>query len=917
MQNASGVEPCYKKSDMGCGFILKHARALTVVVVAALLAIVSGLLLRFNAPLVRLSYDETFPLDFSPPTITNSPVVLVYLDLVSYLREKQNPDEPWNRALHARLLRRLTEARAKAVVFDIIFDQPGKDAEADTAFADAMRANGRVVLGAELDFSTRSMPGELSPRTTSQVLPLQRFREAAAAWGIAKFAVDMDFMVRQLFIGRLSQEQPSLTWATAKLIDLPITRAGAPKEVRRWVRYYGLPLTIPHVSHSDALEPAAVNDDFFRDKIVFIGARPIAGSLRERKDEFRSPFSSWGARDQFMPAVEVHATQLLNLVRGDWLRRLPAAAESWLLILLAVALPAVLIHFRPLSAAGIALVASAALLAIVSWAFTAQRLWFPWLIVGAVQIPGALLGSILFHFLEWYRTRRRLEALRRQAEQKIREQAALIDKAQDAILVQDLQGRVDYVNPSAERLYGWSLAELQADGAVQQLFAPSAGKLTDARRAVMEKGEWLGELDQATRTGQQLVVASRWTLIRDEAGQPKSLLLINTDITEKKRLEAQFLRTQRIETIGALAGGMAHDLNNALSPILMGIQLIGRKNQDDDTQRMLAVMEASTHRGAEMVRQVLTFSRGHEGGSELLNVGRLVHEMEAIVRQTLPKSIKVVAMVPPDLWPVLGNSTELHQVLLNLCVNARDAMPRGGELTLAADNVELRVEDTTDLPNAVPGKYVMLLVSDTGTGIAPDALPHIFEPFFTTKTPDKGTGLGLATIARIVRNHGGFVGVKSEPGAGTTFEIYFPRAESPVAPATADVISELPRGQGELILLIEDDHSIRQMVASSLTDHGYRVALAGDGIEALTLLEKHRRDVRLVLSDLSLPSIDGASPLETIRVRRPDLPVILMSGALESAPPALKGVQFLPKPFRLDQLLSAIAEPLHSRPPAQ
>jgi len=899
---------------MGRGSIQRHGRALAIAGVATLLAIVSGVLLRFDAPLVRLSYDDTLSFDFHASAMSNSPVVIVYLDLASYLREKQNPDEPWNRALHARLLRRLTEARAKAVVFDIIFDQPGKDAEADAAFVEAMRANGRVVLGAELDFSSRATPGELSTRSATDLLPLPRFLAAAAASGIAKLAIDQDWVVRQLFIGRLSQNQPSLTWATAKLIDLPATSTGSPNGVRRWVRYYGLPLTIPHVSYSDALDAGAVSDDFFRDKIVFVGARPVAGGFLERKDEFRNPFSSWGARDQFMPAVEVHATQMLNLVRGDWLRRLSLATELWLLIVLSVGLTLVLFRFRPLPAAGCAVVAEVALLAIVSWACTTQRLWFPWLIVGAVQIPGALLGSILFHSVEWYRTRRRLEALRREAELKIREQAALIDKAQDAILVQDLQGRVVYANASAERLYGWTLAELQTEGALKQLFAPSAGKLADARRTVIEKGEWLGELDQATRTGQQLVVESRWTLIRDEAGQPKSILLINTDITEKKRLEAQFLRTQRIETIGALAGGMAHDLNNALSPILMGIQLIGRKNQDDDTQRMLTVMEASTHRGAEMVRQVLTFSRGRDGGRELLNVGRLVHEMESIVRQTLPKTIKVVAMVPPDLWPILSNSTELHQVLLNLCVNARDAMPKGGELTLAADNVELRVEETKDLPNAAPGKYVMLLVSDTGTGIAPDALPHIFEPFFTTKTADKGTGLGLATIARIVRNHGGFVSVKSEPGAGTTFEIYFPRAEAPVAPTTADVSSELPRGRGELILLIEDDHSIRQMVASSLTDQGYRVAAAGDGNEALVLLDKNQREVCLILSDLSLPPIDGAAPLEKLRTRRPDLPVIVMSGELESAPAGMTSTGFLPKPFRLDQLLSAIFEALQSKP---
>jgi PAS domain S-box-containing protein len=554
-------------------------------------------------------------------------------------------------------------------------------------------------------------------------------------------------------------------------------------------------------------------------------------------------------------------------------------------------------------------------LAATSWGFSAHRVWFPWLIVSAVQIPGALFGSILFHSVEWYRTRRRLEALRRAAEAKIREQAALIDKAQDAILVQNLEGRFVYANPSAERLYGWTLAELQGDGAVRQLFAPGAGKLAEARRTALENGEWLGELEQVTRAGQKLVVESRWTLIRDEAGRPNSVLLINTDVTERKRLEAQFLRTQRMETIGSLAGGMAHDLNNALAPILMGIQLIGRKAQDEETRRMLTVMEANTHRGAEMVRQVLMFSSGRGGERELLNVGRLVHEMENILRQTLPKSVTIAAMVPPDLWPVVGDSTQLHQVLLNLCVNARDAMPNGGELTLAADNAELSAAEAKEIPNGAPGQYVMLVVSDTGTGIAPEDLVRIFDPFFTTKAPHKGTGLGLSTIARIVSSHGGFVSVKSELGVGTSFEVYFPRGQSAPIPRTVDAATELPRGRGELVLLIEDDRSVREMVASSLVEHGYRVVSAANGAEANSLLNQHEQEVRVVLTARTIPVTNGATMPELVRTRRPDLPIIIMSGELDSAKEhAISAAAvFLPKPFRLEQLLTAIAGQLQSK----
>jgi len=250
-------------------------------------------------------------------------------------------------------------------------------------------------------------------------------------------------------------------------------------------------------------------------------------------------------------------------------------------------------------------------------------------------------------------------------------------------------------------------------------------------------------------------------------------------VTDKKRLELEFFRAQRIQSIGALAGGMAHDLNNALAPVLMGLQLLQKQPADEETRRMLSVMEANTHRGADMVRQVLTFSRGRDHDREPLSLGNLVREMEHTVRQTFPKSIKVAALVPPDLWPVMGNATQLHQVLLNLCVNARDAMPAGGELTLATDNAELTAEEVAQFPNGVPGRYVMLIISDTGSGIPPEVLPRIFEPFFTTKPAGQGTGLGLSTLVRIVNQHCGYLNVRSELGRGTTFEVYLPCAAAP------------------------------------------------------------------------------------------------------------------------------------------
>ena len=327
---------------------------------------------------------------------------------------------------------------------------------------------------------------------------------------------------------------------------------------------------------------------------------------------------------------------------------------------------------------------------------------------------------------------------------------------------------------------------------------------------------------------------------------------------------------------------------------------------------MLSVMEENTHRGADMVKQVLLFSRGRESEKLPLSPGDLMREMERIGRQTFPKAINVAALVPADLWPVLGNATQLHQVLLNLCVNARDAMPDGGNLTLAADNVELSAEEAAQLPNGRPGRHVMLLVADTGKGIAPEILPHIFEPFFTTKPTSKGTGLGLSTTARIISQHGGFVNVKSEPGSGTTFEIYLPRTDTvPAAVAGAISLADLPGGNGELILMVDDEESAREMVLLGLTTQGYRVITAANGAEAVAQFEQRGDEVRLVLLDTDMPVLDGQATIPFLRARKPAVPIILMSGEIAAGTTA-QSVHTLPKPFQLRELLEAIAAHLNA-----
>jgi two-component system cell cycle sensor histidine kinase/response regulator CckA len=802
------------------------------------------------------------------------------------------------------------------VVFDVVFGGPGPEAEADAGFAEAIRESGRVILAGQANAAAGHAPDPRQPwgRWLEVEPPGELFASAAAAWGVANHRVDDDFVVRRHLAGVGSEPQASLTWAAADWLRLPVTRGADAAAVanRRWIRYYGPALSIPAVSYTQALRADGVPSEFFRDRIVFVGARPMAGLFHERQDEFRNPFHSWRHKERFMPGVEVHATAFLNLLRGDALRRASSAVESLIVVGVAAVAGMAFVRLRPAPATVGAVVGAGAVFLGARTAF-GNGTWFPWLVVAGAQIPAVLFGSWLHHFRDWYSTRRRLEAERRAAEARIREQAALIDKANDAILVEDLAGRVVYANPSAERLYGWTLAELR-EGTLADIEVDPGGP-AEARAATLGNGEWRGELRQRDRRGRELLVESRWTLIRDDRGAPRSLLRIHTDATEKRQLEAESLRLQRAEAVGALASGMAHDLNNALAPVLMGAQLLARAATDDETRRILHLMESATRRGADMVRQVLLFARGRQGERRCLDLGPLVKEMEKLVRDTFPQGIQVAADVASDLWPVQGNPTELHQVLLNLCVNARDAMPGGGWLNLVLDNVELDGGGAAAIPGGRPGRFVSLLVADSGSGIPPEVLPRIFEPFFSTKPAGAGTGLGLSTTARIIRAHGGFVTVTSQPGEGTSFEIFLPRHDGAVATDPDGPGDPVPRGRGERLLVADDDVAVAEMLRRGLEDHGYRVVLAGSGVEAVARFQADSGSIALVLCDVSMPGLDGPGVGVEVRRHRPEVPVFLMGGDGESG--AVAGDRgagshfvYLAKPFVLSVLLRSIRQAL-------
>ena len=504
---------------------------------------------------------------------------------------------------------------------------------------------------------------------------------------------------------------------------------------------------------------------------------------------------------------------------------------------------------------------------------------------------------------------------RKRAEEQLREQAALLDKAQDAILVCDLNDYVIYWNKSAERLYGWKTEEAIGNNAFELLFNKHSTQFIASRRAVLEHKEWQGELYQVTKEGREIIVESRWTLVHDKQGEAKSILVVNTDITDKKKIEAQFLRAQRMESIGALAGGIAHDLNNVLAPILTAVQILQVRYTDEKSARILNTIESNVKRGADMVKQILTFARGVEGERIPIQLTHLIYELDKIIQETFPKSIKIKLDLPRYLWTVSGDATQLHQVLLNLCVNARDAMPGGGTLRIVADNIVIDEEFARRYLDARVGNYVLVKVIDSGVGIPPNIINKIFEPFFTTKAPGKGTGLGLSTVIAIVKSHGGFVNVVSNRQEGTFFEVFLPAQADAETEMGEDAETGLRYGNGELILVVDDETSILEITKETLETYGYKVLIAPDGADAVAIYAERKDDIALVITDMMMPVMDGASTIRALKKVNPNVKVIASSGFMENAKIAHfvgKDIDvFLHKPYTAEKLLEVIHQYLY------
>ncbi|MBD2612964.1 MAG: response regulator [Nostoc sp. ZfuVER08] len=498
---------------------------------------------------------------------------------------------------------------------------------------------------------------------------------------------------------------------------------------------------------------------------------------------------------------------------------------------------------------------------------------------------------------------------RKQTEQKIREQAALLDVATDAIFVRDLDDKILFWNKAAEQLYGWKKEEAINKKTRILWQEKQLSQVQEALSTLMKNGSWEGEFYQKTKSGKEIIVESRWTLVHEFSKKTQTILVVNTDITQKKLLEAQFLRAQRLESIGTLASGIAHDLNNVLAPILMTAQLLEAQVNDERSRRLLPILIANAKRGANLVKQVLSFTRGLEGDRTILQLKHLIIEIQQIIKETFPKSIEVFTQISPNLWTISGDATQLHQVLMNLCVNARDAMPNGGTLKISAENLFIDENFTKMHIDAKVGHHIVISVADGGIGIQPEILDRIFEPFFTTKEVGKGTGLGLSTVLGIIKSHGGFINVYSEAGKGSQFKVYLPAQDA--TETVEEQHQELPPGQGELILVVDDEAAIRDVTKTSLESHNYKAITASDGIEAIALYAEHRDEISLVLTDMLMPSMDGLTTIRTLRKINPDVKIIAVSG-LSSADKVDAaydmGIKaFLPKPYTANQLLQTIS----------
>ncbi|MBS4027818.1 MAG: PAS domain S-box protein [Ignavibacteriales bacterium] len=505
---------------------------------------------------------------------------------------------------------------------------------------------------------------------------------------------------------------------------------------------------------------------------------------------------------------------------------------------------------------------------------------------------------------------------RKKSEKQIKQQATLIDFISDGVFLLDEQYRVLFWSKGGERMYGYTSEEAIGKNIIEllQMKPVVQSNINDTVQQYEKAGKIKTELIVTTKDGRELHIEAVADSFNDMFGNLKSTLVMHRDITEHKKLEKQFLRTQRMESVGTLAGGIAHDLNNVLSPIMLSLQMLRRKLPEEKDQKFITIIEDSATRAANLVKQVLAFSRGVEGERKPMQVRHLANEIKKFMLETFSANIEAKVNIPKEVWTVNADATQIHQVLLNLCVNARDAMPNGGTITIEAENLLVDEHYAKMNTEAKVGPYIILSVRDSGEGMSPEIQAKVFEPFFTTKEIGKGTGLGLSTVFSIVRGHDGFITLYSEVGKGTQFKIYLPALQSSETQQAEEKRAELPFGNGETILLVDDEVAVRGITKLVLESNGYNVLTANNGAEAMEVFAANKDTIHLVLTDMNMPVMDGAALIHALRSIAPNTKIIAASGLADKKKmenvESLQVNAFLGKPYTAEKLRETLEKVL-------
>jgi len=499
---------------------------------------------------------------------------------------------------------------------------------------------------------------------------------------------------------------------------------------------------------------------------------------------------------------------------------------------------------------------------------------------------------------------------RKRREDILREQATLLDRAKDAIMVRGLDHRIRYWNQAAEAIYGIPRKQAIGKPVEDIVIYDDPTEFAAADAEVFEKGEWSGRFQQTRADGKTITVDGHWTLLRDEGGHPVGVLKIHTNVTERVELEGRLAQSQKLEAIGQLTGGIAHDFNNLLTVIVGNADTLAEELPDrTDVLPLVDMIRTAGERGAELTRHLLAFARRQALEPRTVRPDELVDGMRNLLRRTLGENIELAVEHAADVARVSVDPAQFESALLNLCINARDAMPGGGKLMIETDNVILDENYTERRADVVPGDYVRISISDTGTGMSAEDVARAFEPFFTTKARGQGTGLGLSMVYGFVKQSGGHVAIYSELGHGTVITLYLRQAKDHIEPVTVVEPADIA-GRGERILLVEDDDLVRAHAVQLLTGLGYGVVAATNGPEALALL---REDIPcdLLFTDVIMPGgLTGPKLAEAAHVLRPGLPVLYTSGYTENAiihhGRVDPGINLLHKPYRKPELAAKL-----------